>query len=185
MLPLIKLTIRSVSAGAFPSLNCMIFWVVGRNCEQPVHGLLAFESWPIVDEPDIWVFCINFSIANYVSQKQTKKKGCVIRIGCVGEVAREEEKRKQKMENIFGNNNNSFHITIHEDKLFDSPSFSIKYSWFPWRKWFLVIRSIRPTKSVVEIPAVRGTSLLRNCDIENSLHFNKKHYQSTYIFWQL
>lgn len=39
------------------------------------------------------------------------------------------------------------------------PSFSIAYSFSPCRKWFLVSKSIRPTRSVVEIPSVRLTSL--------------------------
>lgn len=39
------------------------------------------------------------------------------------------------------------------------PSFSIAYSFSPWRKWFFVMSSIRPTRSVVEIPSVLLTSL--------------------------
>lgn len=40
-----------------------------------------------------------------------------------------------------------------------SPSFSITYSFSPCRKWFLVNSNMRPTRSVVEIPSVRLTSL--------------------------
>lgn len=45
------LTILSVGFGDFPSLNWMIFCVVGKNCEHPVHGDRAEWSWPRFDEP--------------------------------------------------------------------------------------------------------------------------------------
>ncbi len=39
------------------------------------------------------------------------------------------------------------------------PSFSTVYSWSPRRKWSLVIKSMRPTRSVVDTPWVRLISL--------------------------
>ena len=45
-------TILSPGWGDLPSLNCIIFWVVGRNWLQPVQGDLAAESCPILEEPD-------------------------------------------------------------------------------------------------------------------------------------
>lgn len=47
------LTILSVRAGCFPSLNWMIFWVVGKNWQQPVQGDRAEWSMPKLDEPFI------------------------------------------------------------------------------------------------------------------------------------
>lgn len=42
----------SPSAGAFPSLNWMIFWVVGRNWQEPVHGEpRAVWSIPMFERP--------------------------------------------------------------------------------------------------------------------------------------
>lgn len=56
-----------------------------------------------------------------------------------------------------------------------SPSFSIAYSLSPWRKWFFVKSNIRPTRSVVEIPSVRLTSLPEsNSELIN---FNHKRLQ--------
>jgi len=75
--------------GGLPSLNWMIFCVVGRNCEQPVYGLRASESRPSCDEP----------------------------------------------------------------------SWPTSYSSGPWRKCCRVISNMRPTRSVVDTPAVLWTSL--------------------------
>lgn len=40
----------SVGLGESPLLNCMIFCVVGKNCEHPVYGDRAVESVPRFDE---------------------------------------------------------------------------------------------------------------------------------------
>lgn len=49
------LTILSVGFGAFPSLNWIIFCVVGKNWLHPVHGERAEWSWPKFDEPTILI----------------------------------------------------------------------------------------------------------------------------------
>lgn len=49
-------TILSSGFGTFPSLNWMIFCVVGRNWLHPVHGDRAEWSWPRFDEPDNFCF---------------------------------------------------------------------------------------------------------------------------------
>lgn len=79
-----KLTILSPGFGDFPSLNCMIFWVVGKNWLQPVHGLLAAESWPMFEEPG-WDFICRFKIDTFfclfciVKQRRQMSKSVYLR----------------------------------------------------------------------------------------------------------
>ena len=40
----------SVGFGVLEFENCKIFWVVGKNCDTPVHGDLALASEDISDE---------------------------------------------------------------------------------------------------------------------------------------
>lgn len=120
-------TILSVGFGDFPSLNWMIFCVVGRNWLQPVHGDRAWWSWPKFDEPG------------------------------------ESELSNDPWKTPFSSGIDCF----------VKPSFSIAYSFSPWRKWFFVNNNMRPTKSVVEMPSVRLTSLLRN---------EKRNYKFNFLF---
>lgn len=59
-------TILSVGFGDFPSLNWMIFCVVGKNCEHPVQGDRAEWSWPKFDDPfDVHLFLPVFMCTSF------------------------------------------------------------------------------------------------------------------------